>query len=255
MNYQFLSKLLGNISGIEAIWLVSSKRKMSIRSIDLLACCKNGHIENYAGQIIQQLRKKWPIGNFYVYDDSVRFSIPKINGGIAVYDTVNLKKKITEWINGKGLNGEKRSWAIAYWVPEALCGDIVTAKLLHDPQEIHALMCKILSPYPPSLSEAICDFCRDELDRKIKNLRSLKRQQRIEIVLVLSDINASVVRFAFARSKIYLRGFNDILLQAKNLTIADKKLALFAHQFSNIDIKQKKLESFLADVEKTVTLY
>ena len=222
MEYQIIALLLKDVPEIDAILLVGLKRKKDAKSIDLLISCKDGDINNYAEIIIDKVRRKWVDGSFSVCDDSVRFLIPEITGGVAVYDTAKLETKVRSWVNGYDLNGEHRPWAVGYWIPEALCGDIVTARPLYDRVGIYRHLREMLMPYPLSLSLSIRKFCRDEIDQKIGII--LSKKQLFETGLIVSDISAATIRFAFGRSKVYLRGFKNLKDQLSNLSLADNFL-------------------------------
>lgn len=254
MIHQKIALRLKKIPGVDAIWLVGLKRKTKKRSFDLIASC-NGSIEDYADAIINELREEWPNGKYSLCDDSVRISIPGSTGGVAVYDTGKLKTMVQDWIDGHNLYGEHRPWATVYWIPEALCGDLVTARSLYDPRGIHELLCHLLTPYPLALSSSVCRFCKEEIDEKIQALSFFSKKQRINLTLAVSNIGVALVRYAFSRSRIYLRGFKDLEGQSKKLTDEDMILVRLAEQLSLIKIfDDKKGLAVLAARIKEATL-
>lgn len=252
MTYQKIVLLLKGIPGVRGIWLVGLERGDRGGVFDLLMACDGG-IEKYAAPIIDKLRNAWPHGTFSCCDDSVRLSAYDVSGGVAVCDTCELKRRLSAWVSGSELNGEHRSWAAGYWVPEALCGDLATAVPLYDPDNIHEWWGSLLVPYPKSLSVSLCGFCADEIDQKKKALVKLDDNQVIETNLIISDIASALIRFAFARSGIYLRGFKNIRDQSNNLSFRDKDLILSAERISMtsfVDDKEK-LVSEISDIQET----
>lgn len=254
MEYQKIAFLLKDIPETDAILLVGLERKKEAKSIDLLIICKNGDIRNYAEVIIDKMRGKWIGGNFSVCDDSVRFLISGITGGVAVYDTAKLETKVRGWVNGDNLNGEHRPWAIGYWIPEALCGDIVTARSLYDRVGIYRHLREMLMPYPLSLSLSIRKLCRDEIDQKIEAIFSLSKKQVFETGLIVSDISTTAIRFAFGRSKVYLRGFKDIKNQLGSLALSDNLLVKMVEGLSKIktDNNHKLLLKLISEIGRLI---
>lgn len=216
-----LSCVLNNLQGLEVLLRVGMKRNLAKGKFDLLAGCDDGSIEKYSPLIKVLLGDRWPTGNFFVCDDSVRFELPTGSGGVAVCDSVLLVRQVEGWIEGRNLGGQHRPWATGYWLPEALCGDLATAKTLYDVTDVSARLRELLVPYPVSLSESIIELCTDEIKQKLSTLEKLYENTAIERELCLSDITASMVRLAFARSRRYFRGFRSLEQQAKLLRSSD----------------------------------
>lgn len=226
-----LSCALQELPGVEFLLLVGRKRNCSKKKIDLLMGCDEGRIEKYSPLIESSLRAQWPNGNFFVCDDSVRFELSTGMGGVAVCDTT-LLVQIQDWIKGRNLNGQHRSWATGYWLPEALCGDLATAKTLYDKKGIGDQLKKILVPYPDSLSKHIVDLCIEEIKQKLSTLEKLHENAIIERELCLSDVVASMIRLAFAHDKKYFRGFRSIEQQTKSLSPSNLLIYKLALQLS-----------------------
>jgi len=219
-----LSHVLRELQGMKMLLHVGLKRNSAKGKIDLLAGCDDGGIEKYYPLIKALLEDRWPTGNFFVCDDSVRFDLPTGSGGVAVCDSALLVRQVEGWTLGRNLGGQHRPWATGYWLPEALCGDLATAKTLYDVTDISVQLRELLVPYPVSLSESIAELCIDEIRQKLSMLEKLHENATIERELCLSDIIASVVRLAFARSRKYLRGFRSLEQQAKLLRSSDQAL-------------------------------
>jgi hypothetical protein len=222
------------MQGMKVLLHVGLKRNSSKGKIDLLVGCDEGKIKTYSLIIEFLLRKQWPDGNFFVCDDSVRFDLPMGTGGVAVCDAAMLVRQVEEWIEGKNLGGQHRPWAIGYWLPEALCGDLATAETLYDATGISDHLRKLLTPYPISLSEKIAELCADEIKQKLLLLERLivANEKSIEFGLCLSDITASLVRLAFARSRKYLRGFRSLDEQTNLLESLDYSFYQLALELS-----------------------
>lgn len=216
-----LAHILRKLKGITVLLHVGLKRGPSKGKVDLLAGCHEGRIETYYPLIDSLLRERWPDGNFWLSDDSVRFDISSGMGGIAIYDTTLLVRQVEEWIEGQNLGGQHRPWATGYWLPEALCGDLATAKTLYDPTGIYEKLKELLVPYPTSLSKVLSELCIDEIKQKQSTFEMLHKSATIERQLCLSDISASLVRLAFARSHQYFRGFRSLEQQTKLLRSSD----------------------------------
>ena len=212
-----LSHVLRKMRGMKMLLHVGLKRNSAKGKIDLLAGCDEGSIEKYSHLIKALLKDRWPTGNFFVCDDSVRFDLPMGSGGVAVCDSALLVRQVEEWIEGRNLGGQHRPWATGYWLPEALCGDLATAKTLCDVTDISVRLRELLVPYPVSLSKSIVELCADEIRQKLSTLEKLHENATIERELCFSDIMASMVRLAFARSRRYFRGFRSLEQQAKLL--------------------------------------
>ncbi len=190
--------------------------------IDLLAGYGEGNAERHLSQIKTSLEGQWPDANLSISDDAVRFDLGISSGGIAVCDSTKLVERIKEWIDGKNLAGQHRPWAVGYWLPEALCEDLATAEVLYDAKGTYQEIKNLVVPYPECLSQAIAATCVSEIRQKSDILSRLSQKDRaIEFDLCLSDIGAAVVRFAFAKSRRYLRGFRSLARQAVFLQPSD----------------------------------
>lgn len=240
-----LAHVLGELQDMKVLLHVGLKRGSSKGKIDLLAGCDEGRIETYSPLIDSLLRKRWPDGNFFVCDDSVRFDLPSGTGGVAVCDAALLVGQIEGWIEGKNLGGQHRPWATGYWLPEALCGDLATAETLYDATGINDRLRELLVPYPASLSKGINALCVDEIKQKLLAFERLHEGATIERQLCLSDISASLVRLAFARSRRYFRGFRSLEQQAKLLRSSDRPIFELALELS----KSKRVKSVMGRIE------
>jgi len=242
-----LCHVLRDLRGIELLLHVGWKRNFAKGKIDLLAGCNGGDIYKYASPVKSLLKDRWPTGNFFVCDDSVRFDLTTGTGGIAICNSTLLVRQIEEWVEGRNLGGQHRSWAIGYWLPEAMCGDFATAKILYDAKEICIRIKKLVVPYPVSLSCFIIDLCVDEIKQKIQMLeRILEKDSPIEFKLCIFDITASMVRLAFARSRRYFRGFKSLGEQAKFLRSFDLPIYELATELS----KRKRVSNLIGKIEK-----
>jgi len=231
-----LSQTLLPLRGMNMLLHVGRGRDSSKGKVDLLAGCVDGNIARYSSEI-ESLLRSWQLsGSFYVCDDSVRFETPMGSGGVAVCDSVRLVGQIEDWIEGRNLEGQHRPWATGYWLPEALCGDLATADVLHDVEGVGVKIMKMVTPYPDSLSRNITEWCSNEIRQKLSLLESLIGDEKsIEYGLCLSDITASLVRLAFARSRKYLRGFRSLDEQVKLLESSDYSVYQLALEFSQRD--------------------
>lgn len=228
--------VLSQLDKLQFILHVGIKRCPANRKVDLLAGLVGGDIEKYAPAIEATFRERWPSGNFFVLDDSVRFDLSAVSGGVAVCNSITIADQIMEWIQGKRLEGQCRSWAVGYWLPEALCGDIATAKILHDIDDIGTGLKRLVTPYPESLSQAIVELCTDEIRQKLYTLdESSQKDARVEMGLCLSNITASMIRLAFARSRKYLRGFRSLAKQAQFLSASDMVIYRLALELQKSD--------------------
>lgn len=241
-----LTHVLREMQGMKMLLHVGPKRNSSKGKIDLLAGCDEGRIETYSPIIESLLRKRWSDGNFFVCDDSVRFDLPAGTGGVAICDVALLVRQVEGWIKGKNLGGQHRPWATGYWLPEALCGDLATAKTLHDATNTSDRLRKLLIPYPASLSRNIVKLCTEEIKQKLSTLEKLRANATIERELCLSDVTASMVRLAFARSRKYFRGFRSLEQQAKLLRSSNLLIYKLALELS----KRKRAKDVVSEIEK-----
>jgi len=240
-----LVHVMRELQGMKVLLQVGLKRNSSKGKIDLLAGCDEGRIETYSPLIESLLRKRWPTGNFFVCDDSVRFDLPAGTGGVAVCDAALLVRQVEEWIEGKNLGGQHRPWATGYWLPEALCGDLATAETLYDATVSSNRLKGLLIPYPASLSRSIVGLCTDEIRQKLLTLERLHENAVVERQLCLSDVTASMIRLAFARSHRYFRGFRSLDQQAKLLRSSDRPVYELALELS----KRKRVKSVIGKIE------
>ncbi len=244
-----ISHALRDLHGLEILLRVGLKRNSATNKIDLLAGCNGGDIYKYASPVGALLKEQWPAGNFFVCDDSVRFDLLTSTGGIAICDSTLLVQQIEEWIEGKNLGGQHCHWTTGYWLPEALCGDLATAEILHDAKNISVRIMELLVPYPQSLSRSIVDLCVDEIKQKIQTLRRLlEKDNPIELGLCISDLIASMVRLAFARSSRYFRGFRSLDEQSKLLRSSDLTMYELALELS----KRKRVRGLIDEIEKSL---
>lgn len=217
-----ICNVLCRLNKLKFLLRVGIKRYPASRKVDLLAGFVGGDIAKYAPPMKAIFRERWPSGNFSVLDDSVRFNLSAGSGGVAVCNSTVIADQVMGWIHGKKLEGQCRSWVVGYWLPEALCGDIATAKILHDIDGIGAELKRLVTPYPESLSQAIVELCIDEIRQKLYTLdKSSQKDAIVEMRICLSDITASMIRFAFARSRKYLRGFRSLGKQVQLLSASD----------------------------------
>ena len=175
-----LSHVLRELHGMKVLLHVGLKRNSVKGKIDLLVGFDDGSIERYSNTIKALLENRWPTGNFFVCDDSVRFDLPMGSGGVAVCDSVLLVRQVEEWVEGRNLGGQHRPWATGYWLPEALCGDLATAEILYDVTDISVRLRELLVPYPSSLSKSIVELCADEIRQKLSTLEKLHENATIE---------------------------------------------------------------------------
>ncbi|MFA6535932.1 MAG: hypothetical protein WC250_01045 [Candidatus Paceibacterota bacterium] len=241
-----LAHVLREMQGMKMLLRVGRKRNSSEGKIDLLAGCDEGRIETYSSIIESLLRKRWPDGNFFVCDDSVRFDLPAGTGGVAVCDVALLVRQVEGWIKGKNLGGQHRSWATGYWLPEALCGDLATAETLYDVTDTGDRLRELLIPYPALLSKNIIELCTEEIKQKLSTLEKLHGNATIERELCLSDATAAMIRLAFARSRQYLRGFRSLERQAILLRPSDRPIYEIALGLS----KRKRVKDLTGNIEK-----
>lgn len=215
--------------------------------IDLLVGCGEGDIEHYLSRVQILLEGRWPDAKLSICDDAVRFNLGISSGGVAVCNSAKLVKQIKEWMRGKNLSGHHRPWAIGYWLPEALCGDLATAEVLHDAKATYAEIKDLVVPYPELLSRAIITLGVDEVRQKVDKLDSLFEKDRtIESALCFSDIGAVVVRLAFARSRCYLRGFRSLAEQAAFLQPSDFTLYELASKL----LQEKEAIHILEEIQR-----
>jgi hypothetical protein len=234
---------------LKCLWEVGLKRGLRNGTIDLLACCSGGGIARYGLEVSELLLTTCPDTTVYVSDDSVRFESMSFRGGVAICDYAYFMGQIDAWLSGKELGGQHRPWATGYWLPETLCGDLVTARCLHDTGDIHASVQQRLTPYPSVLAQAIDVLCVDEIRQKIDKVALLNGQDTpIEFHLCIADIAASMVRLAFARSRQYFRGFRAIEIQSHNLHNKDVVLYSLALKL----LQNDRTEETIDDIRKVL---
>jgi hypothetical protein len=241
-----LFHVLRELRGMKVLLHVGLKRNLAKGKIDLLAGCDDGNIERYSPSIKALLKDRWPTGNFFVCDDSVRFDLPTSSGGIAVCDSALLVRQVEKWIEGKNLGGQHRPWATGYWLPEALCGDLATAETLYDVTDTSDRLRELLIPYPILLSKKIAELCTEEIRQKLSTLERLHENALIERELCLSDVTAAMIRLAFARSRQYCRGFRSLEQQAILLRPSDRPIFEIALELS----KRKRVNNLMGKIEK-----
>lgn len=229
MNNKTVSELQGILSRLHRLnfilWVGLERGQENENKIDLLTGYSEGNTERHLSQIITLLEIQWPDANLSISDDAVRFDLGISSGGIAVCDSTKLVEQINKWIDGKNLAGQHRPWAVGYWLPEALCGDLATAEVLYDTEKAYSGIKNLVVPYPERLSQAIVATCVNEVRQKSDTLGCLSQKDKtIEFSFCLSDISTAVIRLAFARSRCYLRGFHSLARQATFLRPPDSAL-------------------------------
>lgn len=172
-----LSHVLRELHGMKALLHVGLKRNSAKGKIDFLAGCDEGSIEKYSQPIMALMKDRWPTGNFFVCDDSVRFDLPMGSGGVAVYDSALLVRQIEEWIEGRNLGGQHRPWVAGYWLPEALCGDLATAKTLYDVTDISSGLGNYLLPTLFRSRNLSLSCVLTKLGRNSQRLRNCMKMQ------------------------------------------------------------------------------
>jgi hypothetical protein len=127
-----------------------------------------------------------------------------------------------------------------------MCGDLATAETLYDVTDISDRLKELLVPYPISLSKKIVELCTEEIRQKLSTLERLHEDAVIERELCLSDVTATMIRLAFARSHQYCRGFRSLERQAILLRSSDRPIFEIALELS----KRKRVKNLMGKIEK-----
>jgi hypothetical protein len=244
-----LTQALQNFKKLEFLFQVGLKRNSPKEKIDILAGFNNGSIDTYAPLVKNLLKDYWPSGCFSECDDSIRFDLPEGKGGIAICDSALLLVQIKKWIEGKELMGQQRSWAIGYWLPEAMLGDLTAAKVLYDKKNIFSQIKELTFSYPDSLSRSISLLCIDEIKQKIPLIYKLQESSPVEFDLCLSNIISSLIRLSFAQSHQYLRGFKSLADQVQSLRSSD----LLFYELAIALSKKKRIKSLIKKINDNIS--
>lgn len=212
---------------------------------DLLALMKDGDIVIHGEGFEKALRNVFQDGEVFFCDDSVRFKGRDISGGVAVMNTTDTVSRLSGWSQGRNLEGSHRPWAIGYWIPEAFYGDLSEGKILYDTSGLASSLSAMTKPYPKDLRNTLLALCREEVLLKIEKAEmflSLGKSNNPELHLCISDISLAIIRFAFANSRRYLRGFSHLKKQSEFLSPEDKKLCDIAFAMLSCFSKNQMLE-------------
>lgn len=199
----------------------------SAEKADLLALMKKGDTVIYGEKFEKALREVFRDGEVFFCDDSVRFKGQGISGGVAVMNTRETISRLSLWSQGRNLGGNHRPWAVGYWIPEAFLGDLSEGKILYDALGLAGSLSTMTKPYPEDLRNALLVLCREEISLKLEKAEEFLlcgRGNDPEFRLCISDISLAIIRFAFANSRRYLRGFSYLKEQSEFLSSEDKKL-------------------------------
>jgi hypothetical protein len=241
-----ISKALQKMDNFLILLQVGLSRPFESKNLNFLALCNDGDIYENEQFVKCLLRKALPGCIVSLCDDSIRFKLKKMSGGIAIYNQSKLNKQFANWLSGIDLEGQRRPWAVGYWIPEALFGDIVNAKIIFDNSANTYKLNEYLNPYPTVLSKKITNFCINEINCKIKTLERVNTP--LEKSFCFNDISSILIRLAFAKSKIYLRGFVNLEEQAQYLSPIDKSI----YQLATEILQNKDIEYLVNNINKIV---
>jgi len=232
-----LESKLSSLSELKIIWLMGQYREKS-SNIDLLLGFSHGEKNLFLKKVIDILEIFF-IGQFHLCDDAIIVSlVDGLKGGIAVCSLHALEQSLLSWNSGINLEGEHRVWATVLWLPEALCGDLATAKVLYDPYEINQSFQTYVTPYPESLRSSLIKICEEEIKIKISTIDA-SNLDYFDNVLKIRDIIIALIRLSFAKSKIYFRGFKNIEEQSQKLDLQSSYFYSLAQGLSSqYDVEQ-----------------
>jgi hypothetical protein len=236
-----ICKELCSFSDLDMLWNFGP----SAEKADLLALMKNGDIATHGERFAKTLRNVFRDGEVFFCDDSVRFKGSSISGGVAVMNTAETISRLSLWSQGRNLEGNHRPWAIGYWMPEAFYGDLSEGKILYDVLDIASSLSAMAKPYPEDLRNALLFLCREEVSLKFEKMGkflSCGTGNDPELRLCISDTSLAIIRFAFANSRRYLRGFLHLKEQSEFLLPGDKKLCDIAFAMLSCFSKNQMLE-------------
>ncbi len=185
-----------------------------------------------------------------VSDDAVCCILDGATLTVALCDPHQHVIQIKEYCEGRDVLGQRRPWAVGYWIPEALCADWAFCRVCYDPTGVATDLARALVMYPQKLSEGITDLCLQEI--QVKTTALLERNPSIERELYKADVVAALIRLAFAKEFKYLRGFKDLESQSQNLSPKGANIysgALTLAAFSSV-IDPKFVQSLTAEVAR-----
>lgn len=216
-----VSEILKSLVNLSALWLVGSygQGRQQFNDVDFLAAFADGEFNAHKLAIDELISQQWPQATGMVSDDSVRYLLPGSNCiSVAIYSALELEQRLRAYASGNHLDGQRRPWAVSYWLPEALCGDLTAGKLLFDRLGFGHAVSSLFNSYPEAMALSIEHISIAEVELRLNFLCS-DEDETIEANLAKADVVASLVRLAFAKSRVYLRGFRRLEEQSKNLTL------------------------------------
>ncbi len=227
-----MTTALQGLAQLQALWLVGSSRATPdgapARGLDLLAAFVDGGIAEYAAPMMGALEQEGLVGQGRVSDDSLQGTTADgLHWGVAAYHLDDLTQRVRDCVAGRRLDGQHRAWAIGYWLPEGLCGDLARADCLLDRADVHPTLRALVDPYPEGLARALRKVCRSEVEQKLVVLEKVgfrRGEYPIERHLAEADVAAALVRWAFAESRCYLVGFHRLEEQVAALSAEGRRI-------------------------------
>jgi hypothetical protein len=176
--------------------------KEKVKNIDLLLLQKKALSP-------RKLKKAFLAKNtrMVVSDDATQFLTGKMLYSIVQLTPLLLDSKIKKIFTGRGIKKQKKEWCFGWWVPEAFCGDIATAKIIFDKTGQLFKWKKRLSKYPTELKERINANSHKVLVNDIKKYRFASESEKTRL---LAEGLFEAVRANYANQKKYFLGASSL---------------------------------------------
>lgn len=199
-----LSKLLP----VVGILLTGSYARETIyQDVDLLVLIKKISTEDFISMAMHELGC---LSTTCIRsDDALQFPTENSYISIAVHQDDLFLEYINSFITGVNIDVVPKTWAIGGRLPEVVCFDVVTGKILFDPVMIFERLQDQLRFYPLLAKKALIKKCHEEIELRLTFVKNKK--DGLSSLLAGNELLLPLIRLVFARKEIFLPGTKRLL--------------------------------------------
>lgn len=154
--------------------------------------------------------------NISISDDAFKIlNLYQHEISVAVYSFIEIEQIVYNYITGKKVVCEHRSWAIGYWICEGFIYDLQNCKILYDSNDrLETIKRNLMGKSLYGEKKILLD-CLEEIE--IKQQLLLKQQNIIQNCLLKNDIVLAMIRSCYVLCDYHLKSFKNMSKIVENL--------------------------------------
>lgn len=201
---EIIKKRLSNITG--ALGLVGSGASCDeYNDLDFLFIVPD------VRETILLIREVFSNCDTFLIDDAIKINnLCSCEISIAIYSLVKAEKIIENFVTGKKVPCEHRTWATGYWVSEGFIGDLSQINIIKDNNNFLENSKNTLKKYSIYGRNKIISDSIEEIEIKQSYLNNKPNLSEFEHSLFSNDIVLAIIRAVCAYEYKYLRSFKRI---------------------------------------------